>query len=480
MTVQEFPFTISKRKDSKFYSVRFKDEINGGYLPAISTKQTDKREAIKTALEWYSSGRVNRANGKKETIENLSIYETLRKSDIGTDEADKILSLLTERGILKSYVKAGTRSDIPFSRYLETFWTWDKSEYIMEKLKCGKNIGKSHVEENFRMVGNYWTPYFKDALLGELTRQSLKDFQSHLMELKISNATRNHIWLCGAQALRYAYQNELIDRDITAGLTGFYGKPKPRDILTPELAEAVFSVQWTDSRAYLANLLAMCTGMRAGEIRALRKMDLGEGCIYVNHSWNDSEGLKAPKNGETRIVQLPFPQITRALLELADTNPFTEGGMEGFIFYATIPGKPLEIHVFLDGLRAALAQTGMDGAETKKYCFHSWRHFYAAYMKDHVNAKLLQSQTGHKTLSMLEHYANHKISGDDERIQAAQTELFGGIVKNAHIDFDKKQLYGNIPTGHMDKAGLYEHSRQFRAGNVHCGAERPEQNPGIV
>lgn len=462
MTVQNNPFTVFKRKGRRFYSVRFKDEKNGGYLKEVSTNQTDQSEAIKTAWKWYSSGKIKLAHGKTEAIENLSVYDTLRKKDISNEEADKVLELLRERGILKSYVRAGKNNDVPLVLYLSDFWTWEKSEYIKEKLKCGKTVGKSHVAENFRMVKNYWIPYFNNVLLGELTRQDLKNFQSHLMELKISNATRNHVWICGAQALRYAFQNELLERDITAGLTGFYGKSKTREILTPELAAAVFSVEWSDQRAYLANMLAMCTGMRAGEIRALRKMDLGKSCIYVNHSWNDEEGLKAPKNGEARIVQLPFPQIIRALLELAETNPYTEGSMEGFIFYATIPGKPLEIHVFLDSLRTALEKTGMSKDDARKYCFHSWRHFYAAYMKDHVNAKLLQSQTGHKTLSMLEHYANHKISGDDEQIQAAQTELFGAIVDKAAINFEAKKLYGNVKTEYMDKSGLYEHSRQFR------------------
>ena len=41
-------------------------------------------------------------------------------------------------------------------------------------------------------------------------------------------------------------------------------------------AAAIFKVQWKDERARLANMLAMVTGMRAGEIQGLRVQNLGK------------------------------------------------------------------------------------------------------------------------------------------------------------------------------------------------------------
>lgn len=333
---------------------------------------------------------------------------------------------------------------------------------LLTRRSCGWRIGKTHARTNANYIRIYWQPFFGSKLLGEITREDLKAFLLFLQKQDKSNSTKNQAWIAGAQAIRYAYQNELIERDITAGLSGFYGKGKEREILTPELAAALFSVEWSDERAYLANILAMCTGLRAGEIRALRKKDIGQSCLYINHSWNTLEGLKAPKNGEARTVQLPFPVITAKLLELAESNPFSDG-LDAFVFYATIPNRPIEEHIFRNGLHDALEKIGMGKDEAKKYCFHAWRHFYAAYMKDRITTKLLQNQTGHKTIAMLEHYANHKINGDDERIQQAQIGVFGAIVENAHTaTFDKKKLYNNVQVAHMDKAGMYEHSRQDR------------------
>jgi hypothetical protein len=52
-------------------------------------------------------------------------------------------------------------------------------------------------------------------------------------------------------------------------------------------------------------------------------------------------------------------------------------------------------------------------------------------MRDKVGAKLLQAQTGHKTPAMLDHYSNHALTGDRERIRAAQIKTFGGLLPEA-------------------------------------------------
>ena len=61
--------------------------------------------------------------------------------------------------------------------------------------------------------------------------------------------------------------------------------------------------------------------------------------------------------------------------------------------------------------------------------FHAWRHFYATYMSDKVNQKALQSQTGHKTQIMLEHYAAHQTLEEAKLITQAQYQIFGAIMQ---------------------------------------------------
>jgi integrase len=91
----------------------------------------------------------------------------------------------------------------------------------------------------------------------------------------------------------------------------------------------------------------------------------------------------------------------------------------------------MESSLFLDDFRAALVRAGISKEEAAKQTFHGWRHYYTSYMSGRINEKLLQAQTGHKTPAMLAHYSNHSLTGDRERVQAAQRAVFGGLLPEA-------------------------------------------------
>lgn len=185
-------------------------------------------------------------------------------------------------------------------------------------------------------------------------------------------------------------------------------------------------------------MLAMVTGLRAGEIQGLRVQDLGKDCLYIRHSWNLSDGLKCTKNKENRTVELPFPSIMQGLYELARSNPNGQG-LDGFIFYSDrkrspkkrdtgMGYKPIESNTFLVGLRTALLEIGMSTTETEKITFHGWRHYFTTYMTERVTEKLLMQQTGHKTASMIGHYSDHRLASDKEIVQLAQIDAFASTL----------------------------------------------------
>jgi integrase len=175
-------------------------------------------------------------------------------------------------------------------------------------------------------------------------------------------------------------------------------------------------------------MLAAVTGLRAGEIQGLRVQDLGKECLYVRHSWNCRDGLKTTKNNDPRTVEVPFPSLIDSLLNLAWCNPHG-ASMDSYVFWAEkSPSKPMESCLFLDGLRDALKKTGMSKETADVYVFHGWRHFFTAYMRNELNDKLLQSQTGHKTIPMLDHYSGHSLAGDREKIRQAQKDVFGALI----------------------------------------------------
>jgi len=426
------PFSVFKRANRPCYLVAFKNEKTGAYLPPISTRQTSEDAAIKIAYEWFRNGVPHK--DKVVDLKEYTLRDLAKEADL--TDAEFVINELKRRGLLKSAVLTESKQDRDFAEFLTNFWDYDNSPYIKEKLRKNHSIHRRYCHEQLGSVKRYWVPFFTGKLLGTITRQDIEDFieyfetlpQTKGMRIPQSAKRKNTIIQAGTIALSWAFNKEMIDRDVTQGITWFSGKATERQILTPELAAAIFKVQWKDERARLANMLAMVTGMRAGEIQGLRVQDLGKDCLYIRHSWNRLDGLKTTKTNESRTVEVPFPGLIQDLLTLAASNPHGQI-MEGYVFWADkMPDKPMEASLFNDGLREALILAGMSKESAKAYTFHGWRHYFTSYMRERITEKLLQQQTGHKTLVMLNHYSGHKIAGDRERIRQAQIETFGGLL----------------------------------------------------
>ena len=419
-----YPFSIFKRADRPSFLVSFKDE-NGNYLPPLSTKKKSREDALQVAFRWLKEGIPQKQ--EKTTVQNLSLKNAAKKID-SESEARIIINELKQSGLVKTYVLNNTEQAENFISFLKTFWAWEKSPYIKEKLRKSHGIHRLHCIKQGQAIVRYWEPFFEGRLLGDITAADIDAFINRIGDMQISSSRKNVVIKAGTKPLRWAFSKGKIDKDPTRGHIMFSGEQRKRDILNPGAAAAVFRLVWKDERAKLANMLAAVTGMRSGEILALRLQDLGPDCLYVRGSWNPADKIKLPKNNETRTVEIPFPDLISGLIELAQQNPFGVSP-DSFVFWAE--GKkdmPMRGRVFVDGLRNALAQIGFTKDEAAKYLFHGWRHFFTSYMIRKLDKKLLKSQTGHKTDVMLAHYGNHETEGDRAIIQATEREAFAGLL----------------------------------------------------
>jgi integrase len=357
----------------------------------------------------------------------LSVTEALRQIQT-TAETAFICEELKRRGLLKDFILTGSRQDVDFPSFLQTFWDFGTSPYVKEKLRKNHGIHKDYTTGQRLIIERYWMPFFNGRLLGSITRQDIESFADGVSGRDLSAARKNGILKAGMIPLRWAFSKEMLERDVTKGIVWFSGKSKVRQILTPEIAGAVFRVEWEDEKARLANLLSAVTGLRAGEIRGLQFKDVGDDCFNVCHSWNPRDGLKTTKNNESRRVEVPFPSLIDALVNLAKSNPHGTNG-DSFVFWTKeSSARPMMNITLVTGLRDALVKTGMSYDAAKGYTFHGWRHFYTSYMRERLDVKLLQSQTGHKTVDMVEHYSGHELAGDREKIRQAGLEVFGSLV----------------------------------------------------
>jgi len=409
-------FSISKRFDSPYWYVAFKNPFTNAYGTKRSTGTTDKQEAVKIAYKRLFEDRQRPIR---------SILDALKSLELTASDAARIVEILDQKRLIATIITKDDAGAESVSAFLRRFWDYETSPYVKEKLHKSHGIHKKYVISNSMCVAMYWEPFFKDTQLARLTKNDLNAFMDSLSP-ELSWARRNNIMKVGTVALKWASKNQLIANDITAGIVWFSKDSGERFIFTPEQAARIFATPWKNETSRLANLLAMTTGLRAGEILGLKKQDLGLDFVYVNHSWNPYDKQKTTKNNESRKAFIIFPEILEALKALADRNPHNEGD-DGYVFWATIPGKPRENKVWLDDLREVAAKSGIKDLE--KITFHGWRHFFTTYMYSEVKEGLLQKATGHKTIEMLRHYANHERDYEASEIQGAMRKVFEPILR---------------------------------------------------
>jgi integrase len=403
----------------------------GRKLTARSTGKNTEDEALLVVADWLKNGvPTGRKRKPADVIMGLDgIMRAVRKTDIDSDDALRIIRALKERGLVDVPAgRAGTAS-VLFPDFLAEFWDYAASPYVREKLAHGQSIGKRHCYECNNRVRQHYLPAFQGRPLNSITRQDLKEFSISLKNKGLSASSVNKILVCGTTALSWAFREELISQNPTEGLIRFSGKAKKRGVLTPREAEAVFAVPWKDKRSYAGNLLSITTGLRSGEVLAVRKSDIGDTALSVRHSWGVLDGLKSPKNGEERKAPL-LPEVKAALLELLRENPHEVD--DPFVFYGLLEDKPMDNKLLIEGLKDACSRAGIDAA-ARGIVFHSHRHYYAARMADILTAEKITRITGHKSRAVFDEYADHLIDENIAEAGSAAARVFSNI-----LPFQKK------------------------------------------
>jgi len=423
------------------------DPSTGQKLTARSTGTTSRDDALMIVADWLREGipmgRLRHPRPAEVAFSLDAILKAIRKTDLLAEDALCIIGALKDKGLVEgNFTKAGPGS-VLFEDFLLTFWNFKESPYVLERIRHGHRIGARHCYENERRVKHHWIGVFPGKRLAEITKAELKRFALALAEpeKELSASTVNRIMVAGTTALRWAFENELIPANPAEGLERFAENPAKRGILSSDEAAALFRLTWADERARVGSLVAASTGLRAGEVLALRLKDVGEDRLFIRHNWSDRDGgLKSPKNGDEREVPL-IPSVRAALMKLADSSPHSHDP-DQFIFYGMLAHRPMDFHFLLDGLTEALVSLSVsdegDGEKredarvawkARRVTFHSWRHFYAARMSDRLDPDKVQRITGHRDREVFTRYAAHVAESEFKAIGVVTDEVFGSVLE---------------------------------------------------
>ncbi|MCK9288245.1 MAG: hypothetical protein M0P29_11860, partial [Sphaerochaetaceae bacterium] len=173
------PFYLSLH--GSIWYARIVDQKTGKQLTAMSTGQTDRDAAVLTVSRWIIEGIPQKQTKLKRDVSEVinvnRLFSILEDIDITNQEAEKIMTILKQRGLLKKIKEAEERDLIT---YLLDFYNYDTSPYVREKLAHGQSIGRTHCMDSIKRVNTYWKKYFEGRTLASITRDELRNFSLSL------------------------------------------------------------------------------------------------------------------------------------------------------------------------------------------------------------------------------------------------------------------------------------------------------------
>ncbi len=258
------------------------------------------------------------------------------------------------------------------------------------------------------------------ALLGNKEPQAVVQMDVHRLRINLSKTlapqTVKHLLRLLARIINFG-----LKKGLCPGLRFKIEMPRVNNLQTEDLSpeqltdllEAID--QEPDVQAANFMRLALCTGMRRGEIFKLQWQDVDFDRAFIH--------IKTPKGGKD--VTIPLNQVARGLLE---KHPRSDSP---FVFPGRAGKQRTRYPKRIDAIREKA------GLPADFRPLHGLRHFFASQLASsgEVDMHVLQQLLGHKSVGMTLRYSHLR---DDALRRAA--ELAGDLLNQAMNGTGKKAV----------------------------------------
>ena len=271
---------------------------------------------------------------------------------------------------------------------------------------------KISTQRRYRQTLNYHLlPAFGSTRLMDLTAVAVQRFVLDKMAAGLGWEAANHLRNLISKLFTTAKRWGLFAGENPASAVELPEKTPVREkhALNAEQTRAVLAALREPARTMV--MLAAQTGMRVGEILALRweDVDFTAGTIHVRR--NCYRGVMGtPKNKKQRVLPLPRP-LARALQD----RRLTDCGL----IFSTAKGTPLDygnlLHRFL---KPAGARVGMPWLS-----WHVLRRSLATYLGQRGFVLEAKAQLGHARLSTTEQYMDHSTAAQRKAVAEFADQL---------------------------------------------------------
>ncbi len=306
------------------------------------------------------------------------------------------------------------------------------NEYIRVKRN---EVRESTLDRNSKIIKSYIIPFFGSARLGKLTVPQFQRWKTHIDEYMTSTKNslsleyKHKIYSVFRAVLNYAVKMEYIDKNPLTKLGNFkdaniikndmdfYTADEFLKFIAAAREQAEQSEQTFGSlyewNFYVFFNIAFYTGMRKGEINALKWTDISDNTIHVTRSI--AQKLKGgdretpPKNkSSVRDIQIPLP-LKDVLTEHYNRLKMLDGFSDDW----RICGG---VKCLRDSTIENRNQKYASAAGLKKIRIHDFRHSHASLLANNgINIQEIARRLGHSDIKMTWNTYSHLYPKEEER-----------------------------------------------------------------
>jgi integrase len=309
-----------------------------------------------------------------------------------------------------------------------------------------QEVAPRTAERYGEIVNNFLAPALGNLLITKLAPAHLQDAYTGWATGGrrdgkpggLSPMTRRHLHRVLSAALSRAVEQQVIARNPCDVFKRRLPKVERREmsVLTVEQSTRLLAAI-RHHRVYWSTLIAIATGMRRGEILALRwrHVDLERGIIHVVESLEHTrDGLrfKPPKSGKARAVTLPAFAIDELRrLRREQSEELLRLGVrldDGTLLCARADGQPM----LPTSLTHEFAKVAGRADGVPRVRFHDLRHSHATQLLSAgIHPKVAQERLGHSSISVtLDLYSHVSETMQEDAAARLDTAFRSGITRS--------------------------------------------------
>ncbi len=194
--------------------------------------------------------------------------------------------------------------------------TWQEAIMGCEESMRVSGLNEKTISTYTKCLLTHTLTSWGSRLVTEITTEDIRNLVLKNLADKSESHKKNMIKFI-RKVFTHLVEKGALNRDPTPNMKFKVGDKIMPVLTLSEAKQLLESAKELDSPWYYHWVLALYTGMRNGELFALRwsKVSFETGMIKVDCSWNNIDGFKSTKSGDDRIIEIA-PTLKSVLMEL--------------------------------------------------------------------------------------------------------------------------------------------------------------------